>query len=155
MEGVVTSMQEIVQEMFISYWYRINSSMLRFADIRLSEWNVSDAISHPENRPFVPVMGAGETVYIKRTEVTNADYAAFIDATGHNAPSNWNERGDENYPVSFITFEDAQAYCQWLTDNDSEGNLYRMPNESEWELAAGHMPRGTAFKKILDFGKRS
>lgn len=33
-------------------------------------------------------MGAGTTVYVGRTQVTNAQYAAFLSETGYPAPSN-------------------------------------------------------------------
>lgn len=39
----VAEMEEIVQEMYITYWNRINSSMLRFTDTRLLKWSISNA----------------------------------------------------------------------------------------------------------------
>lgn len=39
----VAEMEEIVQEMYQTYWNRINSSMLRFTDPRLLKWKIADA----------------------------------------------------------------------------------------------------------------
>ena len=148
-EAVVDEMNDIVQEMFITYWYRINSNMLRFSDTRLLKWNISSAPEYD----YIPVMGAGETIYVKRTPVTSEEYAKFIRETGHAAPSTWkNGRypdGEEKFPVNYVSYNDAVAYCEWLTKNDGV-NTYRMPSESEWELAAGHMPKDAAFNAESD-----
>ena len=137
---IVAEMEEIVQEMYITYWNRINSSMLRFTDSRLLKWGISGAFRYE----YIPVMGAGESIYVKRTPVTNAEYAEFLADTGYLAPSNWEngtyQTGEDELPVNFVSYEDAQAYCIWLTEKDGV-NTYRLPNESEWELAAGHMPK--------------
>jgi dipeptidyl aminopeptidase/acylaminoacyl peptidase len=57
-----------------------------------------------------------------RFEVTRAQYAAF-DRT--HPP----EAGHENYPAAGITFEQAQAYCTWLSR--LTGDTYRLPNVDE------------------------
>ena len=140
----VAEMEEIVQEMYMTYWNRINSSMLRFTDTRLLKWSISNA----SNYEYIPVMGAGETIYVKRTPVTNAEYAEYLAATGGETPSNWTDstypEGEEKFPVNNVSYEDAQAYCAWLTEQDGV-NSYRLPSESEWELAAGHMPKDAEF----------
>ena len=151
-EEKVAEMEEIVQEMYITYWNRINSSMLRFTDTRLLQWRIADA----PNYEYIPVMGAGESIYVKRTPVTNQEYAAFINATGTQAPSNWTNgtypRGEDNYPVNYVSYADAEAYCAWLTKQDGV-NTYRLPNESEWELAAGHMPKDADFNCAITNGR--
>ena len=81
----VAEMEEIVQEMYVSYWNRINSSMLRFTDSRLLKWRIADAAKYD----YIPVMGAGNSIYVSRTPVTNAQYAAYLNATGARAPANW------------------------------------------------------------------
>ena len=153
-EEKVAEMEEIVQEMYITYWNRINSSMLRFTDTRLLKWKISEAA----NYDYIPVMGAGESLYVKRTPVTNAEYAEFISATGYPAPLNWTNgtypTSEDDYPVNYVSFADAQAYCAWLTEQDGI-NVYRMPSESEWELAAGHMPKDADFNCGVNNGRVS
>lgn len=153
-DAIVAEMEDIVQDMYKTYWNRINSSMLRFTDTRLLKWRITNAA----NYAYIPVMGAGESIYVKRTPVTNAEYAEFITATGAAAPENWADgmyaAGEEDYPVNFASYDDALAYCAWLTENDGT-NTYRLPNESEWELAAGHMPKDAAFNCGINDGRTS
>lgn len=151
-DDLVAEMEEIVQEMYITYWSRINSTMLRFTDSRLLKWRVADAAEYD----YIPVMGAGTTVYIKRTPVTNAEYALFLEDTGKEAPLNWVNgtypEGEDDYPVNFVSYEDALAYTEWLTEKDGV-NTYRLPSESEWELAAGHMPKDADFNCGVNDGR--
>ncbi len=152
--SLVSEMEEIVLEMYDTYWIRINSTMLRFSDDRLLKWNVSNALDYD----YVPVMGAGETIYIKTTPVTNKEYAEFIQDTGYPAPSNWENgtypEGEDDYPVNFVSYEDALAYCNYLNEQDDQ-NTYRLPTESEWELAAGHMPKDADFNCGINNGRTS
>lgn len=153
-EEKVAEMQEIVQEMYDTYWERIDNNMLRFTDSRLLKWDISKASEYD----YIPVMGAGENVYIKRTTVTNKEYAEYIKATGASVPQNWINGmyavGEDDLPVNYISYDEAQNYCKWLTNND-DNNTYRLPSESEWELAAGHMPKDADFNCGVTDGRTS
>jgi len=70
--------------------------------------------------------------WIGRTEVTNAQYLRYVRATGHRAPVYWKggklPSGLEDFPVVYVTWEDAREYCEW-----AGGHL---PTELQWQKAA-------------------
>lgn len=104
---------------------------------------------------------------ITKTLVTNAQYAAFVQATGHRVPDvdpttwkgyglihpysrtrrhAWNKgkppEGRKNHPVVLISHADAKAYAAWLSKKT--GETWRLPTEAEWEKAA----RGTEGRRF-------
>lgn len=78
---------------------------------------------------------------IGRYPVTNAEYAAFIASTDRKPPAHWNGKEPPkelaHHPVVNVTWLNAVAYCEWLSEKS--GRQYRLPTEAEWEKAA----RGT------------
>ena len=126
--SIVEHMQGIVNEMVENRETRIRQQFLRFIDPRRDD-NPKDA--------WMVLRGASDaTAYIGYAPVTNAEYAAF-------KPGFTYKSGQDNYPVVNISLQDAQAYCQWLTVQDSK-HIYRLPSEEEWILGAGHMPKDVA-----------
>jgi formylglycine-generating enzyme required for sulfatase activity len=97
--------------------------------------------------------------YLGTTEVTNAQYAAFlndihIDATGRLTANDsiwiyaetsygltytndqWQAAaGYGDFPVINVTWEGASAYCNWLNSKVSRYH-FSLPTEAQWENAA-------------------
>jgi formylglycine-generating enzyme required for sulfatase activity len=77
--------------------------------------------------------------------VTNREYALFLAANpGYLRPHYWHDTRFNNpsQPVIGVTWDDASAYCGWLTRRLAEagqlpaGTVVRLPLEVEWEKAA-------------------
>lgn len=67
-----------------------------------------------------------DAYYIDRTPVTNAEFSAFVQASGYK-PNYW-KPGADDHPAVFVTGHDAQAYARWAGK--------ALPSEAEWEKAA-------------------
>lgn len=70
---------------------------------------------------------------MSKYEITFDDYDMFAQATNRSLPSD-NRWGRGNRPVINVSFEDARAYVNWLSE--TTGKKYRLPTESEWEYVA-------------------
>ncbi len=89
-----------------------------------------------------------DACYIAVTETTNAQYARFLKATGYPPPLYWNDKNlnAPAQPVVGVTWNDAVAFCQWLTK--ATGASHRLPTEAQWEAAA----RGGLTGKLYPWG---
>ena len=103
---------------------------------------------HPQHKVYL------SEYWIGKTEVTNAQYKAFIKAGGYQQRKYWTYDGwkwkeeynmtqpfywyDEewnkpHYPVVAVSWYEAVAFTRWLSE---EGGLnVRLPTEAEWEKA--------------------
>jgi formylglycine-generating enzyme required for sulfatase activity len=95
--------------------------------------------------------------WIGQTEITNAQYALFIQAGGYADDSYWTAAGwdwrsadnstqpdcwtESDYnqpdqPVVCVSWYEAVAYSNWLTRQAQPGMVFRLPTEAEWEYVA-------------------
>ena len=93
---------------------------------------------------------------LSKREVTRSEFARFVEATDHRTNGersqgcrvyaqtwerdlyrNWKSPGfiqTGSHPVVCVSWEDANAYAQWLAEETARP--YRLPSEAEWEYAA-------------------
>ena len=74
--------------------------------------------------------------FLARTPVTNAEYAPAIAEGVVPAPPWWSDPDfhGPRRPVVGVSWDDASAFCAWLTE--TAGGRWRLPTEAEWERAA-------------------
>lgn len=86
-----------------------------------------------------------DAFYLAKHQVTNAEYAAFLSATGWPNPSLGNDVhfNHPEQPVVAVSWFEAVQYCEWLSE--LTGRTYRLPTEAEWERAARGGAEGTLF----------
>ncbi len=93
------------------------------------EYLIGSNKGEEDERPVHPVIL--DPFYIDAREVTNADFARFVAATGYQAEGLWqrySENGRDSHPAVAVTWNDASAYAKWAGK--------RLPTEAEWEAAA-------------------
>jgi formylglycine-generating enzyme required for sulfatase activity len=79
--------------------------------------------------------------YMGAAEITNAQYAAFdtrhdsgvISMTGKDQGERGHVINQPNQPVVRVTWNEAMAFCKWLSQKS--GRKFTLPTESQWEWA--------------------
>jgi formylglycine-generating enzyme required for sulfatase activity len=102
---------------------------------------MKDGITNTLGMKFLPVKGTDVLFCIHETRYK--DYAAYA-AEAANVATNWKNQtydgyalteNKEDHPVMSVSWEDAQAFCAWLSKK--EGKTYRLPTDEEWSIAVG------------------
>jgi hypothetical protein len=105
--------------------------------------------------PSRPGTGSARAFYIGACEVTVGQFRRFVRETGYATTGEKNGKGghddrhgqkpeivwshkdyapSDNHPVTVVTWQDAMAFCDWLSRK--EGRSYRLPTAEEWRWAA-------------------
>uniref|UniRef100_Q3ANU9 Sulfatase-modifying factor enzyme-like domain-containing protein n=1 Tax=Chlorobium chlorochromatii (strain CaD3) TaxID=340177 RepID=Q3ANU9_CHLCH len=140
----------------------VNTVPPNFVLIRGGEFTMGSPESESErDRDEMPHRVKVGDFYIARYEVTTAEFRTFVQETGYRTdaektnPSlvfwsglwpgkaglNWRygtngkERSgaENNHPVILVSWNDAVAYCKWLSKK--HGMNFRLPTSAEWEYA--------------------
>jgi formylglycine-generating enzyme required for sulfatase activity/serine/threonine protein kinase len=130
----------------------------REAELAKAKEESAKVIKATKDQPFVNSLGmkfvplkitgvpsAGQQVLFSIWETRVQDYrkyaAAKSDVNGEWKSPGFKQR--EDHPVVKVSWEDAVAFCAWLTEKDrSEGKIlatakYRLPTDHEWSCAVG------------------
>ena len=114
---------------------------------RFAQVLASASLDHPWvnslGMKFVPVPGTRVLISVWDTRVQ--DYEAYA-AAAAGVDSSWKSPGFKQgptHPVVNVSWDDAQAFCRWLTDKERKAGLitaeqsYRLPTDAEWSMAVG------------------
>ncbi len=118
------------------------AATMKVADeLKIDQWT-KDRIQkneRPQHRVVIT-----KPFFVSATEVTVGQFKRFSAATGlvteaekaaldDPTAKTYLSAGGDDLPAAYITWNDAVAYCQWLSTQ--EKTTYRLPTEAEWEYA--------------------
>jgi|GEM_PF-527217 len=80
--------------------------------------------------------------FIGRYPLTVAQFREYVDASANQPEGRASLRGPDNSPVNWVSWSEALAFCDWLTERWERngwiepGWRVSLPSEAEWEKAA-------------------
>jgi formylglycine-generating enzyme required for sulfatase activity len=136
--------------------FNIHGVDFELVQIPAGEFQMGSKTGDSDEKP-VHRVSIKEDFYMGRTEVTVRQFRVFAQATGYKTEAekgNWGFNYDwgftivpgrgfnwhkskfpqtEDNPAVYISWNDAVAFCRWLSKET--GRYYRLPSEAEWEYA--------------------
>ena len=103
-------------------------------DVPGGRFRMGSEHGRPDERPVREV--EVQAFALARTPVTRAQYAPFLATGAAEAPPWWSDPDFAlaDQPVVGVTWSEASSYAAWL--KATEGGVWRLPTEAEWERAA-------------------
>jgi formylglycine-generating enzyme required for sulfatase activity len=115
-----------------------NSIGMEFVQIDPGTFAMGSGSGDPDEEPVHQVT-VSSSFYMSVTEVTNAQYEQFDPGhSAYRAPQTYNNQtvhmsSADDEAVIYVSWEDANNFCQWLSNLESLP--YRLATEAEWEYA--------------------
>ncbi|HWG47180.1 MAG TPA: bifunctional serine/threonine-protein kinase/formylglycine-generating enzyme family protein [Gemmataceae bacterium] len=126
-----------------------NSLGMKLVRIPVGEFFIGSEKREPHHRPNEAPshqVTITEPFYLGANLVTVGNFRAFVKATNYRTEAEkagdtrpghyWLKPGweqSDDYPVACLSWNDAKAFCDWLSKKESR--TYRLPTEAEWEYA--------------------
>lgn len=139
-----------------------NSLEMKFVRIQAGEFlqGSPESAAFREENEVPHLVRITQPFWMSSTHVTVGQFSEFVKATGYQTQAEvqgwsygaWNVEEDQwdkydngswqapgfeqtdDYPVVCVTWHDAIAFCEWLSEK--EGKRCRLPTEAEWEYCS-------------------
>ena len=114
---------------------------MHFVRIPAGRFVMGDRTGYPDERPLTTTE-IKRSFWMGKVEVTNEQYACFdpTHQSGHEGTLwlKWSKDyflslDQPRQPVCRVSWNDAEAFCRWLSEKT--GGKCRLPTEAEWEWA--------------------
>lgn len=153
---------------------KVGDVPFEFVRIPAGEFRMGSKTGDNDEKP-VHCVRIDESFYMGKTEVAVRQFRAFVQATRYQTEAekgrwaanyiaggfpivpardlSWCRPGfntSDDHPAVCISFNDAIAFCRWLSK--VTGKYCRLPTEAEWEYACWADGDGDRIENIGDFG---
>jgi formylglycine-generating enzyme required for sulfatase activity len=131
--------------------WRVPGLGLEMGPVQSGSFAMGSEDGDPDERPVRRVT-LSTPLWMGRFEITNEQYSWFVRRSGYSASTDADSEylkqlepgepgGRPFQPVCFVSWYDAAAFCDWLTQWERSsarlptGYRFRLPTEAEWEYA--------------------